>query len=180
MYTAHILRATGNPNIPQADWAEVRVFLPKFQKARVKRKQAFDVSAQYRKDRIFQEDLAGAASHSVMLFRPSMCQDVEEAKCLSGSCLVYSMWDGYLAEDKLKLFLVWLGHQGIPMHKCHTSEHAPLSDLKRLRSAFGSAVVVPVHCAEPQVFANAFDRVALHPDNEWWEINGNEHKEATQ
>jgi hypothetical protein len=45
-----------------------------------------------------------------------------------------------------------------------------LSDLKRLTNAFLSAVVVPVHCAEPKVFANLFDRVKLHADNEWWSL----------
>ena len=170
MYTAHILKATGNPRIPQANWDDVRVFLPVVQKRRIKRDGAFDVASEYRNYRIFAEDLAGATGRSVMLFRPSMCQDVEQAGCLAGSCLVYSMWDGYLAEEMMKPFLAWLHQHGIPMNKCHTSGHAPLKDLRRLRSAFESAVVVPVHCSEPDAFAKAFDHAVLHRDNEWWEV----------
>jgi ribonuclease J len=124
----------------------------------------------YKPYRIYPDHLAEAAKNSVILFRPSMQIDVERAACLEEACLVYSMWDGYLAEDKMKPFLAWLDGHGIPMHKCHTSGHASLHDLKRLRNAFGSTVVVPVHCAEPKVFAMLFDRVTLHADDDPWEI----------
>ena len=70
----------------------------------------------------------------------------------------------------MKPFLAWLDQHGIPMNKCHTSGHAPLKDLRRLRSAFESAVVVPVHCSEPDAFAKTFDHAVLHRDNEWWEV----------
>ena len=170
MYTAHILKATGNQNLPQADWPQVRVFLPEFQKRRIKRNREFEVAAAYKPYRIYPQHLAAAATNSVMLFRPSMQIDVEKAECLDGACLVYSMWDGYLADEKTKLFLSWLKERGIPMHKCHTSGHASVKDLQRLRKAFGTAVAVPVHCAEPEVFVKRFDGVTMHADNEWWEV----------
>lgn len=171
MYTAHVLKATGNPRIPQADWKDVRVFLPEFQKNRIKRRRAFDVSDQYRDYRIHSKQLAGVASRSVMLFRPSMQQDVESAACIDGACLIYSMWHDYLEDEKLKPFLAWLDTRNIGLHECHTSGHASLRDLRRLRDAFGSAIAVPVHCAEPDVFSKVFDRVVQHPDNEWWDVN---------
>ena len=108
---------------------------------------------------------------SVMLFRPSMQIDVDGAGCLDGACLVYSMWDGYLKNEEQKPFLSWLEERGIPLHPCHTSGHASLPDLKRLRNAFSSAVVVPVHCDEPEVYTELFDRVTLHKDKIWWEVN---------
>ena len=105
-----------------------------------------------------------------MLARPAMSRDLEKANCLSGACLVYSMWDGYLKEERLKPFLAWLKQRGIELHKCHTSGHASVIDLRRLRNAFGSAVAVPVHCADPELFAKTFDQVQVHLDNEWWEV----------
>jgi len=170
MYTAHILKATGKASIPQANWPEVRVFLPEFQKRRIKRKKEFELAAEYKPYRIYPEHLAEAAKDSVMLFRPSMQIDVDGAGCLDGACLVYSMWDGYLNNEEQKPFLSWLEERGIPLHQCHTSGHASLPDLKRLRKAFSSAVVVPVHCAEPEVFAKLFDRVKLHSEQEWWTL----------
>ena len=170
MYTAHLLQATGNDRLPQAHWPQVRVFLPQFQKQRIKRLRQFDLARPYRPYRIFAEDLAAVTGSSVMLFRDSMRQDVEAAQCLDGTCVIYSMWDGYLQEERMKPFLAWLQQRGIPLHKCHTSGHASVSDLRRLRNAFGSAVAVPVHCAEPNLFAKTFDRVQVHPDNEWWKV----------
>ncbi len=170
MYTAHILRATGNPRLPQADWAQIRVFLPQFQKLRILRDKAFEVSNLYSDYRIYPEGLAADAGRSVMLFRPSMQIDVEKAGCLNRACLVYSMWDGYLKDEKQKPFLTWLETRGIPLHKCHTSGHASLCDLQRLRTAFGSAKVVPIHCAEPELFEKDFKGVERHLDNEWWEV----------
>lgn len=70
----------------------------------------------------------------------------------------------------MKPFLAWPAQQGIELVKCHTSGHASVSDLRRLRKAFGSAVAVPVHCAEPELFAKTFDRVRVHPDHEGWEV----------
>lgn len=171
MYTAHILRATNNPRLPQAYWKEFRVFLPIYQKLRIIHQQQLEVSNLYANDRIYPEKLAEVASHSVMLFRPSMQIDVERSRCLNGTCLVYSMWDGYRKEEKQKGFLAWLQEHNIPLYKCHTSGHASLRDLIRLREAFASAVVVPVHCEEPEMLTKTFDRVVRHANNEWWNVN---------
>ena len=36
LYTAEILRATGNPNIPQSDWPQVAVYVPQYQRVQIK------------------------------------------------------------------------------------------------------------------------------------------------
>lgn len=170
MYTAEVLRATGNPKIPQAEWKEVRVYLPWSQKEWIKQTRNYAISNKYRGFRIFPEDLAGGTNRSVMIFRPSMRHELAAAECLEGACLVYSMWNGYLEEVGMEPFLRWLEEHHLPMYQCHTSGHASLNDLKRLRNAFKLARVVPVHCACPEVFAGKFDRVERHPDNEIWEV----------
>jgi len=170
MYTAHILQAIGNDRLPQAHWPQVRVFLPYFQKQRIRRLKQFDLASQYSPYRIYPEDLAAVRKNSVMFFRDSMRQDVEDAQCLEDASLVYSMWDGYLKEERMMPFLAWQQQRGIPLQKCHTSGHASVKDLQTLRNAFGSAVAVPVHCAEPDLFAKTFDRVQVHQDNEWWNV----------
>jgi ribonuclease J len=117
MYTAHILAATENPRLPQSDWPQVRVYLPWSQKQRIIKDKSFEIANRYKLDRIYPEQLAAAATKSVMLFRPSMRIDLEKAGCLNGACIVYSMWDGYLKDEKLKPFLAWLGDRGIPLHQ---------------------------------------------------------------
>ncbi len=168
MYTAHILEATGNSRLPQSHWDGISVFLPYTQRMRILWDKSFSISEKYKLDRIHLEQLASAVGDSVMMFRPTMCRDLEKAGCLSGAKLVYSMWDGYLKEERMKPFLAWLNQHDIELIKCHTSGHASVSDLRRLRNAFGSAVVVPVHCTEPELYAKTFDWVRVHSDNEWW------------
>jgi len=77
---------------------------------------------------------------------------------------------GYLKDDKLKPFLAWLGDRGIPLHQIHTSGHASVKDLQRLRDAMSDAVVVPIHTQQPASYEQIFGGVQMHADGEWWEV----------
>ena len=170
MYTAHILAATKNKRLPQSHWEQIRVYLPWSQKMRIIKDKSFDITKPYKLDRIYPEDLASVAAHSVMLFRPSMSRDMEKAACLTGASLVYSMWDGYLKDKKQQPFLQWLDDKNIQMHQIHTSGHASVKDLKRLRVAMMDATVVPIHTQQPDLYEKMFDNVCMHDDDEWWEV----------
>jgi ribonuclease J len=171
MYTAHILAATENLHLPQADWPQIQVFLPWSQKIRIIKDQSFKIADRYKLNRIYPEQLASTRKRSVMLFRPSMRKDLEMASCLDGASLIYSMWNGYLKNDSMSPFLKWLDERGIPIHKCHTSGHASVKDLQRLRAAFGDAVVVPIHTQKPDLYEKTFGNVQIHNDGEKWEVN---------
>jgi ribonuclease J len=168
MYTAEMLRATDNERMPQADWASIRVFLPKSQKRRILMEKAFDVSDAYRPYRIYPERLAEAAPRSVMLFRPSMTKDLDAADCVADGSVICSMWEGYLTDERNGRFLEWVRERGLPLHTCHTSGHASVNDLRRMREAFAGAVVVPVHLADREKFCNFFHEVSLREDGIWW------------
>ena len=77
LYTAYILDATGNEKIRAALQSNMRVFLPAYQKYRIKKLQRYDISERYKLLRIYPEKLATEADSSVMLFRPSMCDELE-------------------------------------------------------------------------------------------------------
>jgi ribonuclease J len=170
MYTAEMLRATGNERMPQADWRGIRVFLPNTQRWRIKGEQAFHISDSYKPYRIHWNQLAGATSKSVMLFRPSMVRDLEQAGCLEDGCVVCSEWAGYLEKEKNRWFVDWMKRTGIPMHPCHTSGHASVPDLRRMRDAFPDAIAVPVHLEDRERFQALFSNVRLREDGEWWEV----------
>lgn len=169
MYTAHVLRSIGNPNLPQPGRKGFRVFLPWSQKQRIIRTEQFDLAASFKEARIYPEQLKGGAASSVMLFRPSMRRDVEKADCLDGAALIYSLWSGHLGREQYKPFLKWLDEKGIPLVHCHTSGHAPVSDLKRLAEALAPKVLVPVHSCEPERFAGLFGNVQSIADGERWQ-----------
>jgi ribonuclease J len=170
MYTAEMLRATGNDRMPQADWNGIRVFLPYTQRWRIKNEEAFHVADSYKPYRIHWNQLADAASKSVMLFRPSMVRDVERAGCLTDACMICSEWAGYLEKENNGWFVEWMKQNRIPNRLCHTSGHASIPDLRRMCDAFHDAVAVPVHLDDRERFVELLDNVKLHDDGEWWDV----------
>jgi len=168
MYTASVLRAIGNPRLPQSGWAGFRVFLPWTQKRTIIRKELFDLAKSFAPCRIYPEQLADEAGRSAMLFRPSMTRDLEKAHCLGGAKLVYSLWSGYLQEERHQAFLEWLGKHDISLSHCHTSGHAPAVDLQRFAEALSPAALIPIHSFEPQAFDELFENVVMVEDGEWW------------
>jgi ribonuclease J len=115
-----------------------------------------------------------------MLFPPSMMADVERAECIGASRLIYSLWSGYLKNDQQKPLLEWLKRHDIPLDECHTSGHAAVADLARLRKTFSNAPLVPVHTEHPDRFEELFGNVQRHEDGEWWEIEPSRRCEETQ
>jgi ribonuclease J len=170
LYTAEILRATGNTNLPQGTWNGVRVFLPEFQRRLVKRERMFDILDRYKANRIYPEALAAEARRSVLLFRPSMAPDLDRAECLQSAGLVYSLWSGYLREERLAPFRDWLTRNGIAIKEIHTSGHASIVDLKRLAAAVDAQMLVPIHSFQTSRFSEFFDRVELKNDGAWWAV----------
>ena len=170
MYTAEVLRATGNSKVPQAGWNKLKVFLPASQKRQIVSKGRFDIPARYSANRIYAEAFKAESRKSVMLFRPSMSCDLERADCLSQANLICSIWAGYIKDSKNEWFTSWLDRMGLPIHHIHASGHASLMDLGRLQSAFPAAKIVPIHLDNPMAFKNHFPSADLKSDGEWWAV----------
>jgi len=170
LYTAEILRATGNPRLPQGTWKGVRVYVPEAQRSQVKRQAMFAVINRYQRNRIFPEKLTEAAKRSVMLFRPSMAVELERAGCLKGARFIYSLWEGYLEQERLQPFREWLKRWRIPLTHIHTSGHASVADLQRLAKAIRPKRLVPIHSANPGGFRGHFQNVVLQKNGVWWEV----------
>ncbi len=170
MYTAEILRATGNPKLPQADWNGVRVFLPSSQRSRILAEKAFAVSDFYKSKRIYPEELRAEASRLAMLFRPSMIGDLEQAKCLVGAQLICSVWSGYLSRDRNFRLVEWIEKQEMQVTHAHTSGHASAEDLVGMRVAFSTAVAVPIHLDAVNNFRRLIGNTEVKIDGEWWSV----------
>lgn len=170
LYTASILMAINNPRLPQPGFRDFHVFVPEFQRRLVKKRELFNLPLSVSSCRVYPEKLAGMACSSVMLFRPSMAQDLERAKCLDGAKLIYSLWSGYLKDERYKWFMDWLDNQHIPIIHCHTSGHASLPDLKRLAHAISAKKLVPIHTFESDNYKLYFDNVEKRNDGEIWSV----------
>ncbi len=170
MYTASVLRSIGNPKLPQPGFDDFRVFLPWSQKEVIKRGKLYDLANSFKAARIYPEALAPQAGKSVMLFRPSMMKDLEKADCLADARLIYSLWSGYMKDERQKPFLDWLARLDIQITHCHTSGHAPVADLQRLAKALAPRMLVPIHSTTPDQFRFLFPSVARMNDSDWCDI----------
>ena len=170
VYTAHVLRATGNEKIPQADWVGIRIFLPASQKYRIVKDRTFELASVFKKYRIYPENIPADADKSVMLFRPSMIRDLDKIEDLKIGRLICSVWGGYLNDEGNKPLLAWLTRRGIGLDHCHTSGHGSVRDLRRLRSAIGRAIATPVHTEHPAVFERYFKPTRRYEDGCWWQM----------
>lgn len=170
VYTAHILKATGNERIPQAGWRDIRIFLPAGQKYRIVKDQAFELSKIFKPYRIYPENILAEAKRSVMLFRPSMIRDLDKIEDLQIGRLIMSMWSGYLKDDRNKPLLDWLKLRDIELDHCHTSGHAAQQSLLQLRQAFASSLLVPVHGDNPVKMIESLGHGQLASDGQWFGV----------
>jgi ribonuclease J len=169
LYAATVM-ATRRDALPQAEWDGVRVFVPRSQRARVKRQRAFELTDAVRRRRIYPEDLRAKAGELVMTCRASMLGDLRSARCLERAVGVWSLWPGYLEEPAGAEFEAQLAADGIGLHRIHASGHATVADLQRLAEAVRPKALVPIHTQAPQRFPEFFVDVERHNDGEWWEV----------
>ena len=170
LYTASILKAISNPRLPQSGFKDFHVFIPEFQRFLIKKRELFDLPISVSFCRVYPEDLTNLAGSSAMLFRPSMARELDQAGCLEGANLIYSLWPGYLKDERYKWFQDWLKKHQIPLTHCHTSGHAPVADLRRLAEAISAKRLVPIHSFEPDTYKEHFKNVEMRNDGEIWSV----------
>lgn len=170
LYTAAVLEATGNENIPQSDWPDVALFIPQIQRLQIKKNAWFDLLRQHASNRIYIEHLQQAPKKATLLFRPLHRLDLERGHCLDGAAYIYSQWEGYWEQGAYDTIKGWLERHAIPKHSIHTSGHASPTDLKTFVAAVAARKVVPIHSFMPERYAEMFDNVETHNDGEWWEV----------
>ena len=168
VYTAEVLKASGSVDVPSPNASDVQVFLPLSQKSRIKWKKRYDIVKPYYPSRIYPEKLKEAASKSLMIFRPSMLQELEKANCLSDATCITSLWAGYLKREAE--FFSKIETLGITRKHIHTSGHATVNELKRFIAAFPASRIVPIHLQDRVAFAEISERVELKDDGEWWDL----------
>jgi ribonuclease J len=170
LYTAAILEATGNENIPQSNWQDLALFVPQAQRVQIKQNAWFDLLKRHASNRIYIEHMQQAAIKSALLFRPLHRFDLERGKCLQGAVYIYSQWEGYWEQGAYDSIREWLARHNIPRHSIHTSGHACIADLKRLAASMDPRKVIPIHSFMPERYPDLFSNVEMHNDGEWWEV----------
>lgn len=170
LYTAAILEATENQNIPQSDWPDVALFVPQAQRIQIKKNAWFDLLKRHGANRIYIENLQEAPMKSTLLFRPLHRFELEHGQCLSGGAYIYSQWEGYWERGAYDMVKDWLKKHAIPKTSIHTSGHASPVDLKKIAAAMKPRKVVPIHSFAPERYSELFSNVQTYSDGQLWDV----------
>ena len=170
LYTAVVLEATGNKNIPQSDWPEIALYIPEKQRIQIKQNQWFILLKRHLKNRIFIGNLQSISIKSVLLFRPMHVPDLDHADLLKDAVYVYSQWEGYWEKEENDYLREWFEKHNIPKISIHTSGHASPPDLKRFAEALAPERIVPIHTFMPEKYTELFNHVEPHSDGDYWEV----------
>lgn len=168
LYTALVLEATGNPNLPQSDWSDVVLMVPQSQRVKIKKNEWFDSLRKHSKNRIFRDEIHENPDQYTLLFRPLFMGDLTRGDCLGGASFIYSQWEGYWDRGEYEDVKTWLKEHNIPKQSIHTSGHASPIDLKRFVDAIKPSKVVPIHTFQPEDYGKMYPNVEVHGDGEWW------------
>ena len=172
LYGASIARVTGNANIPQPGpgWPRVHVYVPIRQRVIVKEACAFERVDAIRPFRVYEDYIARRRSELVMMFSMVSAPALEKAGALEGAALIWSLWNGYLAEPSGERLQSFLARQAIPIVRHHTSGHASVPDLQRLSVAIDPRRLVPIHSFGAERFTEHFENVKQEQDGMWWDV----------
>ncbi len=170
LYTAIILEATGNKNIPQSFWPKIALYIPQSQRVQIKNNQWFDLLKKHSQNRIFIDNLKEISTKYVLLFRPLHMRDLEKADLCKDSVYVYSQWEGYWEQESFSYLREWLAKHNIPKVSIHTSGHASIDDLNLFAEALKPTKIVPIHTFMPEKYSEIFRNVQLHSNGEYWEV----------
>lgn len=140
-YQAVIAAAAGD-KIPRPDTFR-NVYAYTFKKISSYRYEALKTIKQ--KIRITQ---IGKDKNFTMLIRQSMLECIKKINDntpLKDAVLIYSLWEGYKEDDSMKKFLEEILKLGIKIVSLHTSGHACLEDIEKLRRRVNPGEFVLVH-----------------------------------
>lgn len=112
-----------------------------------------------------------AFHHNVcMLVKQSMIDDIKflknEKHKLKNACLIYSMWDGYLGDEKMNKFKEEIESMNIKFIKLHTSGHADKYAMEYVKEYLNPDVVIPIHTTNKDKAKEIFDNVIDVNDKE--------------
>lgn len=177
-YTAYVLKTLSQTcenrlPYPSVEFKDIRVHCDQIQTKKLMKHdpaQAYEL-ARFKIDKL---GIQAIQDKAVMVIRPSMMKDLRAfdryGDILRGSTLIYSMWEGYLREERDKDFKAFMEEKDMKLVKLHTSGHATRETLQRVIQELKPKVVVPIHTMEPGRFAQITADARCLKDGETLEL----------
>lgn len=165
-YMANLIDALALDSLPDPRTSDrLGVYLPRAQRRRIIADKRFDLIDRYMEQRIYAENLQANPQRYAMMFRTSMAGDLDSMD-LRSSCLIYSLWPGYLDRDRTDL-REWAKRKEIDFHIVHSSGHASSADLYRMAQAVAPQRLLPIHTVHPERYASLSANTVIAANGEW-------------
>ncbi len=170
LYTATLARASGRSDLPLPGDEGLAVYCRRRERIQVREAAAFERTREVFARRLFPEDLVPRAGELVLMLRPSMARELEQAGAFPGALCIWSLWRGYLDGPGEQTLRRTLTRHAVPLEVHHVSGHAYVTDLRRTVEAVRPVRVIPVHTADPAGYAALVPHVEVEPDGRWWDL----------
>lgn len=122
---------------------------------------------QYKKPEAFSKNVC-------MMVKTSMLPEIKMLQRkkykFRNACLIYSMWDGYLEDEKTSRFINEIEKMGIKVEHLHTSGHADENAMKLVNNKLKPNIVIPIHTDNKERAKEIFETTIDVHDNEFVEI----------
>lgn len=165
VYTAFIMHLLSNEiALPQPkSGGLVRVYVPNSLRKSAQRSGKAKQIDRFLDSEITMTEIKKNPDQFLMVFRASMLDDFEE-KLPTGTCCLYSRWNGYLEQTEWNIVQETLNQVNGTLHEVHTSGHMLSADIVKLVREINPKTVIPVHTFEPERFKEYFDNVVRIQD----------------
>jgi len=144
---------------PSKKYPEIRVFYPNRLSRMIRKAKRLDLLFGVKDSKIKREEIIADAENMVMIVRPTMQSDLELIPNINRGTFIYSMWDGYLQEEKTMAFVEYLTSRGLKDHYIHTSGHADIETAQLMVDAIKPKNLVPIHTFDGDAYQNLFRNV---------------------
>lgn len=155
LYTANVMNAIKDyASIPHQSFAfpDIKVFYPRSLTRRIINEDHGILAYRFRNYKIKGEEINRLSHKILMLVRPKMEMDLDFIKSLDGGTFIYSMWKGYIEDNKTKELLDYINHRNMKTYMLHTSGHADIQTLKRVVDELKPRCLIPIHTFCPDSF----------------------------
>ena len=161
LYTANVLKRLNNHSDsiphPSPDFPEIKVFYSYRLKNRLLKSEQEDLVYNFDSYRMKKSQLLEQKNNIIMLVRATMLKDLQmlgdmDADFYREAKFVYSMWDGYLQQEKYRDLKNFIEQENMGFYKIHTSGHARRSAIKRVVNKLKPQKVFPIHTMNPDEY----------------------------
>ena len=169
VYTASVLSTLGDlgriPD-PLKGFEKLKVFYPLFLSKKLGTINKEEFLFRFKARKVTRQEIGQHPEKYIMLVRPTMLADLRRIEGLDGATVVYSMWQGYLEEEKMKRFVKFTEEKNMKMISIHTGGHADINTLKKVVDTVRPKRIIPIHTFKPDFYDNLFPNVRHVSDRE--------------